>query len=129
MLKVYHFDINGTILGTDSTDNASIEETASEAFARSINIDGEIRKPGETTYYSLIKSTFINYKIKVYNFVNYFPQQKDKYNELVEAFKQGLFKSFLKIVDREFSTNESLLVLRTFGKDREFVASLLILRI
>lgn len=125
MVKVYHFDINGTILGTDSTDNASIEDTASEAFSRSINVKGEIYKEGEQTYYNSIKSTFINYKSKVYNFVEDFPEHRDKYNDLVEAFKQGLFKSFLKLVDREFSNNQSMLVLRTFGKDREFVTSML----
>ena len=125
MLKVYHFDINGTILGTDSTDNASIEETACEAFSRSITKNGEICQSGEKTYYSHIKESCIDYKRKIYNFPNDFPEHRGKYNELVLALRRGLFKSFLKIVEREFSNNKSLLVLRTFGKDREFVASML----
>jgi len=125
MLKVYHFDINGTILGTDSTDNASIEDTASEAFSRSVNCEGELYKEGEETYYSRIKSTFTNYKCKIYNFVNDFPKHQNTHQELVYTFKQGLFKSFLKLVEREFSNYQSLLVLRTFGKDRGFVATIL----
>lgn len=125
MLKVYHFDINGTILGTDSTDNASIEDTASEAFSRSININGDIYQKGEQTYYSHVKKTTKDYKSKIYGFVDDFPHHSDKHNELVTAFKRGLFKSFLKLVEREFCNNQSLLVLRTFGKDREFVASML----
>lgn len=125
MLRVYHFDINGTILGTDSTDNASLEDTACEAFARSINIDGNVYKEGEQTYYNKIKHTTEDYKRKIYNLMEDFPHHVDKHRELVDVFKNGLFKSFLKVVNREFSTNESLLVLRTFGKDREFVASML----
>ena len=125
MLKVYHFDINGTILGTDSTDNASIEETACEAFSRSVSENGEVYRPGEKTYYSYIKESVVDYKHKIYNFPNDFPDHRAKYNELVSALRQGLFKSFLKLVEREFSNNKSLLVLRTFGKDRAFVASML----
>lgn len=125
MLKVYHFDINGTIIGIDSTDNASIDEMASEAFARSINVDGEIYSEGEMTYYSHIKDTHQNYKQKVYNFINDFPTHKNIYEELVNKFKQGLFESFLKLVEKEFATNESLLILRTFGKDRNIVADML----
>lgn len=125
MFKIYHFDINGTILGTDSTDNASIEDTASEAFSRSINIDGEIYKEGKQTYYSHIKNSNNDYKRKIYSFVNDFPSHREKHNKLVEAFKEGLFKSFLTLVKKEFSNNESLLILRTFGKDRELVVSML----
>lgn len=124
MLKVYHFDINGTIIGTDSTDNVSIEEMASEALSRSISLDGEISGE-ELTYYLHIKQTTKDYKSKIYNCVDEFPQHKDRYNQLVKVFKQGLFESFLKLVDREFKNNKSLLVLRTFGKDRDFVASML----
>ena len=125
MFKVYHFDINGTILGTDSTDNVPVESIASEAFARSINLVGEVYEAGEQTYYSHIKHTNKEYKKVIYNFINDFPQHQDKYTKLVNVFQNGLFPSFLKLVNLEFKNNQSLLVLRTFGKDREWVARLL----
>jgi hypothetical protein len=125
MLEIYHFDINGTIMGADSTDDASIEDMASEAFSRSINTEGEIYKPGEVTYYSHIKSKYNDYKRKIYEFPNEFPQHKITYDRLVTVFKSGLFESFLKLVNRQFKNNKSLLLLRTFGKDRDFVATML----
>lgn len=125
MLKVYHFDINGTIIEVNSTDSASVEDMASEAFSRSINPEGEIHKKGEITYYTFIKAIHPNYKTKIYKFLDVFPQHREKYNKLVVALKAGLFESFLKFVDKEFKDNKSLLMLRTFGKDREFVTSML----
>lgn len=119
MLKVFHFDINGTILGTDSTDDANIEQMACEALARSIITEGN------QTYYNKIKSERKDYKKKVYNLINDFPEFKADHDKLVTAFQNGLFKSFLKIVNNEFVDNNSLLVLRTFGKDRDFVADIL----
>lgn len=125
MSRVYHFDINGTIIGTDSTDNASVQEAASESFSRSINLAGEICKESEISYYTHVKDSDKDYKTKIYGFIDQFPQHKAQYDTLVEAFKSGLFKSFLKLVDTEFKSNKSLLVLRTFGKDTESIVSLL----
>lgn len=125
MFKVYHFDINGTILGTDSTDNASIEDMTCESIARSINLVGEIVHGDQQTYYSFVKNNYKDYKRQVYNLLDTFPQLADKHEKLLEVFKVGLFPSFLKLVDTEFKDNNSLLVLRTFGKDRGFVVTLL----
>lgn len=68
MLEVYHFDINGTVIGTDSTDHVTVEDIASEAFSRSINVEGNRYKDDEMRYYDHIKSTTKNYKQKSITF-------------------------------------------------------------
>ncbi|SNW63057.1 Hypothetical protein ORPV_1153 [Orpheovirus IHUMI-LCC2] len=126
-LLVLHVDINGTIVGFDSTDpNASIREAAAESFARSINLDGSFNRPGQESYYEFAKkSNPKGYKEEVYKFLEKYPEHKDTYERVVKVFEGGLFPSFHKLV-REYvcengARKKAVLVLRTFGKDGRWV--------
>jgi len=123
--KIFHFDINGTIIGTDSTDNAHLHQAVAEIIARSIK-DKE-----EYSYYDKIKKQHPkDYKTICYNVVSDF----DKYDphdfidnlpnniitftqlatKLEKIFSDGIFPSFKKFLN---SNPNHAIVFRTFGFD------------
>lgn len=128
MSTIFHFDINGTIIGFDTTDgDISVEQGVSESISRSIDINGQLLDDNTTvkSYYEYVKEcNSKGYKSIVYNICNKFPQVKRIHDELVQKFENGLFMSFRHCVEHILSTN-SLLVLRTFGHDGVWVTQML----
>lgn len=92
-----HFDINGTIIASDSTDVGGKEYGALEYLTRSLV---NPLNPSES-YYDLIKRTFPKeYKDKVKTFLQVFPQHIPIFEKLLKTMETSfLFPSFVKIVE------------------------------
>jgi hypothetical protein len=112
-MRRFHFDINGTIIGTDSTDKATLDEAVCECICRNTCYTGY------ESYYAYLKETFpASYKDKCYQLEG----QDELRSQLKSVFQKGLFDSFLAVLklypDDEF-------VLRTFGHDGPMVLNCL----
>jgi translation initiation factor IF-1 len=111
----FHFDINGTIIGTDSTDKASLDEAVCECICRNTPYTDY------DSYYSYLKETFpTSYKEKCYQTSCDTEEKQQLHAQLKHAFERGLFDSFLKVLEL-YPNNE--FVLRTFGHDGPKVLS------
>lgn len=126
---VYHFDINGTIIGTDSTNvGETIEHAAAEALARSVTWmpDGRLTQPHELSFYEQIKKTDPDYKQRIARLIDSHLHLKEKYDDLRVAFQGGLFESFLRLLEqRVVNQTKQVVVLRTFGYDGDQVIRML----
>ncbi|CAH6420213.1 Hypothetical protein HVR_LOCUS1128 [uncultured virus] len=123
-MEVYHVDINGTIIGCDSTDpNASIEDAAADALSRSVDVNGMILTDNNTqSYYEWLKENYPKtYKKEAYNVITTFPQHKESLEKLIHNFNQGLFRSFVNLLETKIHKRNALLVFRTFGHDGDKV--------
>lgn len=132
-ITIYHMDINGTIIGTDSTDErATLTNAVMESISRSIDIHGNILTSDklnakEKSYYHWLKqNNKYGYKLDAYNVLNVFPQYQQYQSELEKIFSNGLFPSFVKLLkNRILVTDNNVLVFRTFGKDRHYIMDLI----
>lgn len=142
MLTVLHFDINGTIIGTDATDNASLKEAVAEIICRNMYHWKYLCHMHlwnyEESYYDYIKREHPDdYKKICYNVIDefrdenpysyfvYLPEDIESFqdisNRLEQIFKLGLFESFRNIIDMVSQSNDLRLVFRTFGLDGQDV--------
>jgi hypothetical protein len=126
---VCHFDINGTIIMFDSTDDATPAQAVCEIISRNIygSIFGktfELAEQGEVikdpiTYYDYLKKMhFDQYKSMCYDLLNTYPQFQDLAITLTQTYSQGIFKSVYKVLE---TYPKIKLVFRTFGHDGDYV--------
>lgn len=124
--KAFHFDINNTIIGTDSTDgDVTIEQSASEALSRSVLVNGFIAHQEQSTFYDYYKSKIPDYKRMIYDITSTFPKLVPLHQQLVGALRNGLFPSFVHFAQTYASEPGNVIVLRTFGNDIPHVLDLL----
>jgi hypothetical protein len=112
--RILHFDINGTIIGIDSTDNHSVESAVCESLCRSIRFN-------TGTYYNHLKSNYYDYKERVNNVLSCYPEYVETVKKLCVVYQGYFFPSFIKVIQNLKSTDK--LILRTFGKDGSDVIS------
>jgi hypothetical protein len=128
-ITVCHFDINGTIIMFDSTDNATPAQAVCEIISRNIygSILGktfELAEEGEIvkdpiTYYDYLKKMHpTQYKSMCYDLLLTYPQYQDLATDLIQAYNQGIFKSMHKVLEVHPKIK---LVFRTFGHDGDYV--------
>nr|QYA18791.1 hypothetical protein KOM_12_523 [Clandestinovirus] len=127
---LYHFDINGTIIGTDSTNiGETIHDAALEGLARSMTwlLNGDSALPHHETYYEHIKKYDTEgYKNRIANLLGNHPHLKPKYDLLCDAYKKGLFESFLHFLETTIvGKPDQVVIFRTFGHDGNQVLQLL----
>lgn len=127
--KIFHFDVNGTIIAVDSVETGNDYENTNMTIARSV-FGKEIDKNGwiinedcfnqnnSVSYYDYLKkSNRKDYKKESYVFT-----EKDRpgeafrslYDRVLPGMSGAIFESFMKVSD-EYP--DALIVLRTFGKD------------
>lgn len=125
-LTIFNVDINGTIIGFDSTDEkVNVDQFTSEYLARSIdkygNILPSVTNNRESYYQWLTQNHKQTYKEDAYNVTKTFPQHKETHSKLIEVFNMGIFPSFLKLLNTKILNTNSVLVFRTFGSDGPLV--------
>jgi predicted transcriptional regulator len=111
-MTIFHFDINGTIIGVDATDNHSIEEAVLESVCRSIPYNGD-------TYYNHLKKSFTDYKKHVKNVLSVYPEHFETCKKLCIVYHKYFFPSFLKVIEN--LKEHDKIFLRTFGQDGQDV--------
>jgi len=116
MKRIFHFDVNRTIIGTDSTDDISLLSTVKQCICCSIDVDGNFltHKSGKDNYYQHLKDNNKNYKELCESVLDTFPQYQPLVPQLIDVFSQGLFPSFRQVLTMY---PEDKIVLRTFGHD------------
>jgi hypothetical protein len=112
--RILHFDINGTIIGTDSTDSHSIESAVCESLCRSIRFNND-------TYYNHLKSNYYDYKKRVNNVLSCYPEYIETVKKLCVIYQGYFFPSFIKVIQSLKPTDK--VMLRTFGQDGSDVIS------
>lgn len=117
MESIYHLNINGTMVGFDSTDTHSIEDAVIEYMGRNINIDIITLADSDISIYEQIKKLHqTNYKEKNAEFMTKL-MKDDKYimmkNSLIGVFSNGIFPSVITLL----ASQNNKIVLRTFGLD------------
>lgn len=117
--RCFHFDINGTIIGIDSTDkDASIEDAALEAICRATST-----LPNQS-FYEELKAKGGDYKSRMNTVFDKYPERRLAYEKLVVAYRANiLFPSFQAVV-KSLGPNDRI-ILRTFGLDGPRVVELL----
>ena len=129
---VCHFDINGTIMLFDGTDDIKSSEAVSEIMTKNIYgnvadanqffLTGRDRISGTTSYYNYLKKHHpLNYKELARKLLETYPQFQDMHESLVAIYESGLNPSFIKFVTHMQSNPSIKIVFRTFGVDRDFV--------
>lgn len=129
MKLVLHFDINGTIIGFDSTETGTPNQNANLILAK--NIYGQVvenkwilnqdiyNEIDSITYYNYLKTLKIpNAKQKAYEFTNDNEPGVLLRNllEIIETKEENIFDSFNKVLELY---PEAIIVLRSFGRDIE----------
>ena len=133
MKKVFHFDINGTIIPNDTTESGTDEENANMIIAK--NVYGTVsvsnkwylrtsniyNSQAAITYYDYLRQYYKDYKLRAFTFTH--PgnpgETLNKFVEpLMNAMTAFLFPSFLKVLEKYHDTT---IVFRTFGLDADEV--------
>jgi len=106
-------DINGTMIGTDSTDTHSLSDAVIEYMARNIIKSGK-------NIYDKFKEEGKDYKKKSADYVNSLtdPMYITMKEQLTKEFSKGIFQSVIKLLS---DTKDYQLILRTFGLDGQDV--------
>jgi hypothetical protein len=121
MEAIYHIDINGTVIGFDTTDTHSIKEAVIECMGRNINIDIVTSAESNISIYEQFKKLYPKeYKEKNTKFILDLIKD-EKYEKIMESliisFENGIFPSVIKLLA---SVNIKI-VFRTFGLDGPIV--------
>lgn len=101
-ITIYHVDINGTIIGTDSTDEgATVSHAVTESISRSINKNGELLTSNEQSYYHWLRENHKQtYKEDANRVLEVFPQYQEHKKQLEIIFSRGLFPSFINLLQK-----------------------------
>ena len=135
--KVFHWDINGTITATDTTEPCTVEENANMIISRSVfgfvaedgawklnvaDVYNRCGAPDVVTFYAFATATDkASYKQRAFTFTAV-GNPGEKFSALVPAVVHAayLFPSFLKAIE---TFPEAVHVVRTFGQDTHDVFS------
>ena len=128
-ITVYHIDINGSIINTTcpyTEKEKKLDKAITKSISQSINVNGDLLSGNEESYYHwLKKKNKRTYKKDSYKVLREFSQYRALYLQLKKVFTSGFFPSFVKLLLREILPSKSLLIFRTFGKDRKYILELL----
>lgn len=123
----FNFDINGTVIGFDSTNKGGNSYAVCESICRSMKgfvVNGKFLEfiEGTMTYYEYLKQFYPkDYRTRVGKLLDRCPHKVDLYDYLLPIFDQYFFPSFLRVIEK--LKPEDKIIFRTFGHDGPEVIS------